>query len=168
MQQAAKTAITLAVMCVLLVVVGLWGWNAATEPFPGKTEPPLCVTTSVDAGEKVFPQQVTVSVYNASDRNGLAGRTLDLFSDDGFNRGVSGNAPRTVRVAKAQIWTPDPASPDVQLVAAKLGRGVEVVRREGIGVGVTVVVGDDFEKLSRGKKSVVAEDESDICSPPVS
>jgi len=156
------------VLCVLLVVIGVWGWNAATEPFPAKTEPPLCVSTQVAAGEQVFPQQVTVSVYNASDRNGLAGRTLDLLVDDGFHAGVSGNAPRSARVAHAEIWTTSPASPDVQLVATKLGGAADVVRRDGMGVGVTVVVGDDFEDLATGKKSVVAEEDADICGPPVS
>ena len=51
MQQGAKTAATLAVLCGMLVIVGLWGWNAATEPFPAKTEPPICVSTEVAAGE---------------------------------------------------------------------------------------------------------------------
>jgi LytR cell envelope-related transcriptional attenuator len=168
MQQAAKTAATLSVLCVLLVIVGVWGFNTATEPFPGKTDPPICVATSIDAGERVFPQQVTVSVYNASDRNGLAGRTIDLFTEDGFNQGVTGNAPRNARVRYAQIWTSTPEGPDVRLVATRLGRETEVVRREGAGVGVTVVVGDDFEELARGKKAVVAEDDAEICSPPVS
>jgi hypothetical protein len=168
MHQAAKTAATLGVMCVLLVIVGVWGWNAATEPFPGKTDPPICVATSIDAGEQVFPQQVTVSVYNASDRNGLAGRTIDLLVDDGFHAGGTGNAPRNVRVAYAEIWTPTPAGPDVRLVASRLGKATDVVRREGVGAGVTVVVGDDFEMLARGKKSVVAEEDAEICSPPVS
>ena len=54
------------------------------------------------------------------------------------------------------------------LVASRLGRSVEVVRRDGLGVGVTVVVGDEFEDLVAGKKAVVAEDDADICSPPVS
>ena len=35
MQQAAKSSITLAVLSVVLVLVGIWGWNAATtRPSP--------------------------------------------------------------------------------------------------------------------------------------
>ena len=32
MQQAAKTAVTLGALCGVLAIVGIWGWNAATEP----------------------------------------------------------------------------------------------------------------------------------------
>jgi hypothetical protein len=168
MGQAAKSTVTLAALGVLLVVVAVWGWNTATAPFPGKSDPPKCVDTSVAAGEKVFPNQVTVSVFNASNRNGLAGRTLDLFVDAGFNRGDTGNAPRDAKVETAAIWTEQPKNPDVRLVAARLGRSVDVVRRDGSGLGVTVVVGNSFGDLVKGKRSVVAAADTEICSPPVS
>ena len=76
MQQAAKTAATLSVLCVLLVIVGRLG--RSTPPpsrSPARPSRRCASSTAIDAGERVFPQQVTVSVYNASDRNGLAGRT---------------------------------------------------------------------------------------------
>ena len=98
------------------------------------------------------PQQVTVSVYNASDRNGLAGRTMDLFADAGFDQGDDRQRPRRragPRRRRSGPTTPD--SPDVRLVASRLGR--ETSRSSagtGAGVGVTVVVGDDFEELVRG------------------
>jgi hypothetical protein len=167
MQQAAKSTLVLGGLAALLVVMGLWGWHTATAPFPGKSDPPVCVTTSVDKGDKVFPEQVTVSVYNASDRNGLAGQTLDLFAADGFNKGVTGNASRDTHVQHAAIWTKTPDSPDVRLVASRLGHGVDVVRKQGRGFGVTVIVGDDFDVLVRGKKSMRAAEDSEICSPPV-
>ena len=157
MEQAAKSTVTLAALSVVLVLVGIWGWNAATKPFPAKTEPPKCVATSIDAGEKVFPQQVTVSVYNASDRNGLAGQTMAELVEQGFTKGDTGNAPGNARVPVAAIWTDTPKNPDVLLLASRLGKSAEVVRRDSAGVGVTLVVGDDFAKLLPGKKAVVAE-----------
>lgn len=167
MPPTAKSGAVLAGLGVLLLVAALWGWQAATEPFPGKTEARRCVATPVAAGAKVFPAQVLVSVYNASDRNGLAGRTMDLFLDAGFVEGDTGNAPADSKVGTAAIWTKTPTSPDVLLVASRLGPDVEVVRREGRGIGVTVLVGDDFEALVKGNRRIVAEDDARICSPPV-
>ena len=157
----------LAGLAVLVVIAAVWGWGAATEPFPEKRDPPVCVATPVSAGDKVFPGQVVVSVYNASERNGLAARTMGLFTDAGFGEGDTGNAPRDARVEVATIWTSSPTSPDVRLVASRLGRQTEVVRRAGRGVGVTVLVGDDFGDLVKGPGRVVVEKDTTICSPPV-
>lgn len=167
MPQAARSTAVLAGLAVLLVLAALWGWGAVTEPFPGKSDPPKCVATPVAAGDKVFPGQVTVSVFNASERNGLAGRTMGLFTDAGFGEGDTGNAARDAEVGVAAIWTETPTSPDVLLVASRLGPDVEIVRREGRGVGVMVLVGDDFGDLVKGQRAVVAEEDARICSPPV-
>ena len=167
MQQAARSGLTLLVLALLVVLGGLWGWSALTQPFPGKTTPPKCLPTTVQAGEKVFPGQVTVSVYNASDRNGLAGSTMAELADAGFAEGSTGNAPPKARVVRAQIWTTTPTSPDVRLVARHLGPA-QVVRRDGPGVGVTVLVGARYQGLGKGPSSVRAAREAEICSPPVS
>jgi hypothetical protein len=167
MKQAARSGLTLLVLALLVVLGGLWGWSALTQPFPGKTKPPKCLPTTVQAGEKVFPGQVTVSVYNASDRNGLAGSTMAEFADAGFAEGSTGNAPSKARVVRAQIWTTTPTSPDVRLVTRHLGQA-QVVRRDGPGVGVTVLVGARYQGLVKGPSSVRAAREAEICSPPVS
>lgn len=167
MQQAAKSTVVLAGLGVLLLIAAFWGWGAVTEPFPGKAEVPRCVVTPVAAGDKVFPAQVMVSVYNVSERNGLAGRTMDLFVDAGFGEGDTGNATEDSDVTTAVIWTDTPTSPDVLLVASRLGPDVEIVRREGRGIGVTVLVGDDFEALVKGNRRIVADADARICSPPL-
>jgi hypothetical protein len=136
------------------------------EPLPAKPDSAACVTTQVAAGEKVYPQQVTVSIYNASRREGLAGRTMQLLTDQGFAEGSSGNAS-SAKVSTVAIWTTEPTDPDVRLVASYLGKGVDIERREGPGVGVTVVVGDRFNQLVKGQPAVVAAADTEICSPPV-
>lgn len=167
LSQGARTALTLAVLCLLLVVAAIWGWNATTKPLPAKVDSPICVTTPVSAGSDLYRQQVTVSVYNAGQRDGLAGRTMQLFVDAGFSEGTSGNA-RSAKVRRVAIWTTEPESPAVQLVASYLP-GVEIERRDGIGAGVTVLVGDDFgsTKLAAGEQSVTVESDTEVCSPPV-
>jgi hypothetical protein len=169
MEQAARSALTLLGLAVLVVLGGLWGWSALTQPFPGETTPPTpptCVATVVQAGEKVSPEQVTVSVFNASDRDRLASRTMAEFVNAGFVEGDTGNAPNSARVARAAIWAPSAGSPDVRLVKSRLGPATRVVRREGPGIGVTVLVGDRYSGLVKGRPSVKALDEVEICSPP--
>ena len=165
--QGARTALTLGGLCLLLLVAAVWGWNAATKPLPAKVDSPICVTTPVSAGSDLYRQQVTVSVYNAGQRDGLAGRTMQLLVDAGFSEGVSGNA-RSAKVRRVAIWTTDPESPAVRLVASYLP-GVEIEEREGMGAGVTVLVGDGFgsTKLAAGERSVSVEADTEVCSPPV-
>ncbi|MBI2245763.1 MAG: LytR C-terminal domain-containing protein [Nocardioides sp.] len=165
MPQGARSAITISALGLLLVVAALWGWSAATDPLPAKVDTPICVDRTVAAGTKVFAQDVTVSVYNAGTREGLAGRTMQLLTDDGFAEGNSGNV--SARVEVVQIWTLDPKNPAVQLVASRLGPDVEIERRDGPGAGVSIVVGDGFQDLVEGRRSVQAEDDATICSPPV-
>ena len=167
MAQGARSAITISVLGLLLVVAAVWGWSAATEPLPAKVDTPICERRVVTAGTKVFPQDVTVSVYNAGTREGLAGRTMQLLVDAGFAKGTMGNVQTKAPVATVQIWSTETDNPAVQLVASRLGRDVEIVNRQPPGVGVALVVGDGFSELTKGRRSVVAAHDAEICSPPV-
>jgi LytR cell envelope-related transcriptional attenuator len=167
MSQPMRTTVTLLALGVLLVLAAVWGWSAALKPLPAKVDRPICVDTHVSAGDKVYPQQVTVSVYNAGRREGLAGRTMQLLKDEGFNPGNAGNAG-SAKTDEVAIWSTRPTSPDVQLVASYFGSDVPIKRREGPGVGVNVIVGDRFRALADGLPSVVAEADGSICSPTVS
>jgi hypothetical protein len=78
MDARLRSLVTLATLGVLLFVAAVWGWAALTEPFPSNEES-VCVDQSFEAGEKVKPADVTVSVLNAGTRNGLASLTINLF-----------------------------------------------------------------------------------------
>jgi hypothetical protein len=163
-----RTAITLAFLLVLLVVGVTWAWAQVSEPFPGKVDAPICVDTSYAAGDELFVQDVTVSVLNASSREGLAGRTMAQLEDIGFADGQTANAPKGTAIGTpAEIWVSDPDNPGAKLVRARIGRVPVRVEPNNPAVGVTVVVGDTFGDLREGPSSVLLSDDAVVCSPPV-
>jgi hypothetical protein len=161
-----KTLLTLAVLSVLLLLGVTWGWSAVRSPFPQKATSKVCIRTSVQPGDRVSAPEVTVSVYNASTRVGLAERTMSSFEDQGFGPGKVGNAPKGTSVLYAQIWTSDRKNPAVQLVISRLGPRAHILEKPTVGPGVTVMVGTKFDKLVAGRSSVKVEQPTHICSPP--
>ena len=166
MTRALRSTLTLVFLVAVLLGAGLWGWGALTAPLPRADDLPPCEDTLVPAGTRVYPDQVSVSVFNASSRTGLAARTMGLFTDAGFAEGDRGDAPRGTTVARAQIWASDPANPAVRLVRSHLGEDTPVVAGEELGVGVVVIVGEDFEALVKGKRSARAGTDTMVCIPP--
>jgi hypothetical protein len=161
-----KTLLTLAVLAVLLLLGVTWGGASLTHPFPHSEATKTCYPTQLKVGDRVAPPDVTVSVFNASQRGGLAEATMSAFQDQGFGSGDVGNAPKKTVVHYAQIWTSDRTNPAVQLVKSRLGPGTAVVRRKHAGAGVVVMVGPLFQKLQSGKQSVKVTAPATICSPP--
>lgn len=166
MSASLKSAVTLLVLAGLLLVAALWGWQAATRPFPSSEPAPLCTDVTVLTGKQVFRDQVVVSVFNGSDRSGLAGATTELLEDRGFVGADSGNAP--AKVNGVQIWSDEPRNAAVRLVARQF-KSAKVVSGEQLGRGVVVVVGESFKSLRKKEvESVTAVEPSTFCSPPES
>ncbi|PVG82365.1 hypothetical protein DDE18_12860 [Nocardioides gansuensis] len=163
MGQGARTATTLAVLSGLVVLASLWGWQATTKPLPHEEEIPLCSDTTVPAGTEIFRDQVVVSVFNGSTRTGLASATMEQLVERGFVEAETGNAPKKVRTV--EIWSDQPTNPAVQLVQQQF-RGARVVSGEQLGLGVVVVVGEQFKELGPNVESVTAAADATICSPP--
>lgn len=163
-----RSALTLAALALLLVAGLAWGLQALTQPLPAPDlaveEPPVCTDRTVEAGSRIGRGDVVVSVFNGGTTAGLAGRTLARLAERGFVIGESGNAGE--RVTRAQVWATDKSNPAVRLVRSHLGGNVPVVDREGPGPGVTVVVGDDFERLRKGRAREPVREDAVICSPP--
>jgi LytR cell envelope-related transcriptional attenuator len=161
-----KTLLTLAVLAVLLFVGVTWGWAALTKPFPHKAASKVCYPTKLQPGDRVSAPKVTVTVFNASDRAGLAERTMSAFENQGFGAGRVSNAPKGTVVHYAQIWTTRRGDPDVRLVASRLGPHAAIVDKKHRGPGVIVVVGAQFDRLVVGKQSTRVTRPVTICSPP--
>jgi hypothetical protein len=161
-----KTLLTLAVLAVGVLLGATWGFAALTSPFPHKAATKVCYPTVVHAGDRVTAAQVLVSVFNASQRIGLAERTSTAFKDQGFGLGTVGNAPGKALVHVAQIWTTDRHNPAVALVRSRLGPHAAIVNKRHGGPGIVVMVGPQFTKLAPGRSSVKVKHTATICEPP--
>jgi hypothetical protein len=161
MTGALKSALTLSVLGVLVVIAAVWGWAAFTEPFPEEEAVPICEDVTVPAGTEVRRDQVVVSVYNGSKRSGLAGSTSAQLVERGFVSGEVGDSP--LPAATTQIWSSDPANPAVQLVQQQF-KQAKVVTGDAIGPGVVVVVGEKFTSLRKKQvESVLVEADATFC-----
>ena len=161
MTGALRSALTLAVLALLVLVAAVWGWSALTQPFPQDEPVAICEDTTVTAGSEVRRDQVVVSVFNGSGRSGLAGATSAQLTERGFVAGDVGDAPTPA--ATTQIWAADPTNPAVSLVASQFKKA-KVVEGDALGPGVVVVVGEKFKSLRKKQvESVVAEADATYC-----
>lgn len=163
-----RTAITLGFLLVLLLGGVAWGWSQVSEPFPGKVDAPICVDTDYAAGEELAVQDVTVSVVNASAREGLAARTLQQLEDAGFASGQIANAPPgTTVTTPAEIWTSEQGVEAAKLLRRYVGK--VPVRTDVVNpaAGITLVVGDAFGEVGQGPPALTLKQDTTVCSPPV-
>jgi hypothetical protein len=146
------TTVTIAVLFVVLAAMAVYGFKAATAPLPdsGTTAKNPCSQDEKQVKKFLRRGDVQVSVFNAGDRSGFAGTTLEKIEDAGFKGGNAGNAPENARVRRAVVWTTKPDDPAARLVALALGaRTRVVVTRTDLGPGIDVLVGNRFNKLDR-------------------
>ena len=161
MTGAARSALTLAFLTLVVAIAAVWGWSAFTEPFPEDEPVAICEDTTVPAGSEVRRDQIVVSVFNGSKRSGLAGATSAQLAERGFVEGTVGDSP--LPAATTQIWSSEPTNPAVVLVKKQFKRA-KVVEGDALGPGVVVVVGEKFQSLKKKQiESVVAEADATIC-----
>jgi hypothetical protein len=168
MTRGRLSALTLTVLLAMLVAAAYVGWRSLTAPLPtdGSTDAatPTC-TSQLERGDVVQSGEVTVSVYNAGTRSGLAGETRDALVDRGFIAGDVGNAPGDLAdVEGALVLAPSANDPAARLVARQLGRDVEVRPSDDqLGPGVEVVVGDSFDGLVKAPVQLRAKASGSGC-----
>ncbi len=175
LRQKLRSAATLGVLTILLLLGVVWGWSHLTEPFPplsggGGDDTPesSCTDRAVKAGQKIHSNMITVSVFNAGTTEGLATDVMEQLEARGFAPGNTGNAPRSVDdPGTAVVYSNSPTDPAVRLVARQFGRATQVVKSSGepLGIGIVVVVGNDVKKLVQSPRAIVADVATSVCGP---
>ncbi|WKX71682.1 LytR C-terminal domain-containing protein [Streptomyces sp. XD-27] len=102
------------------------------------------------------PGEITVNVYNATKRTGLAKETADALKKRGFKIGKVGNAPaeydKKVKAPGLLLGAPAAAEGAFDVLGTQLpGARTRHDAREG--EDVDLIIGDDFRELARKKEA---------------
>lgn len=162
--------LTLVVAAAVFVIGGLTGVRLLiASPDEAVAAGPTCTDTVVAAGSPLDSNVVTVNVFNASTRSGLANRALIDLQANGFLGGQIGNSTSATKPDRVAILTDDPEDPRVKLVAAQFRDNVEFAALDlPVDDGVTVVVGDNYRGLKEDAITTIATDRDiDVCVPNV-
>ena len=145
------TAVTLVVLLLVLVGMAAYGYNQLTAPLPERpSAEEKCTGAEKEVQGFLKRRQVQVSVFNAGNREGFAGATLEKIVDAGFRAGNAGNAPKSAQIRRAVVWTTDKDDPAATLVAKSLGRRTKIeITETDLGPGVDVIVGNRFKGLDK-------------------
>ena len=153
------------IVLVLGVFVGIKLLTASADTFEAA---PTCENRTINKGDKLTSNLVTVNVYNASQRAGLANRVAINLQRRGFLAGTVANSTSEVKPGTAAILTDDRDDPRVKIVAEQFD-GVEFAEPDiHISDGVTVIVGDGYKDLVKGASSEIESNRPiTVCIPAV-
>ena len=144
-----RALITLAVVALMLFFAFWYAYSyyrASGEP----TATP--VTTCTTTAAAPTPAKITVNVYNATDRNGLAARTATEVRKRGFTVSTVSNDPLAKRVAgTAEVRYGKSGAPASKLVIA-LVKGAKAVQDARVDGSVDLVLGEKFTTLAPAAK----------------
>jgi hypothetical protein len=168
-RRTGLAGITFLVLFAILAFGAVAGWRALSSPVPGSdatssSNEPSC-RAGLDAGDVVRTGDVTVSVFNAGTRSGLADQTLGELTARGFIAGEVGNAPGDVGdVRFVRVLAPSKNDPAAQLVARQFGaRTLVQPNKEDLGPGVDIIVGDRFPGLVKAPRRLKAQTAGSGC-----
>jgi hypothetical protein len=162
------TAVTLVALLLVLVGMAAYGYEQLTKPLPSRpSAEETCTGAEKEVQGFLKRNQVQVSVFNAGNREGFAGSTLEKIVDAGYRAGNSGNAPKSAEVRRAEVWTTERDDPAAKLVAKSLGRRTKIeVTETDLGPGIDVIVGNKFRGLNhKAPKRIRLADPVEKCVP---
>ncbi|MGW2397599.1 LytR C-terminal domain-containing protein [Kitasatospora sp. NPDC001664] len=137
---------------------------AAPEPAGTPAASPTAGATSTAVPQ---PNAVTVNVYNATAKSGLAARTAEEFKKRGFTIGKVGNAPANVEklpTTTVQVISGPGGLGGATLLASQVGGATKSADTRVDG-SVDVVVGDAFTALLEPNQAAAALAEATKPSP---
>jgi LytR cell envelope-related transcriptional attenuator len=147
MRRGQKTAITLGLAFLLLAGAALWGtWAVFRDTTPESAQ--TTVAQPPCPPPEIQPAQVSINVFNASGRSGLARLVADGMAQRGFVLANIANDPLAKEVPTAAEIRHGPGGVgQAQLVATQVPGAVLVVDQRP-DASVDIAVGDTFTDLT--------------------
>ncbi|MET0929864.1 MAG: LytR C-terminal domain-containing protein [Aeromicrobium sp.] len=161
--------LTLTVAVAVFVIGTITGVRLLTASTGEVVAAETCTSSVVAAGSDLNSNVVTVNVFNASTRSGLANRVLINLQANGFLGGQIGNSDSAAKPRRVAILTDDREDPRVKLVASQFKDDVEYAPADvQVEDGVIVVIGDDYRGLVKEPVTTIRTDRDiPVCVPVI-
>lgn len=155
-----RAVITLLVVALMLFFAFWYAYSYYRSSGQAVAAPaPTCTTAAPARAAKATapkPADITVNVYNATDRDGLAGKTASDVRERGFKVATVTNDPLQRSVAgTAEVRYGKSGAAKAKVVLA-LVKGAKPVRDARTDASVDLVLGDKFTALTAPAKQVAA------------
>ena len=142
-----RTAITLLLTLLFLGGAFYWAWSYIRDDGTGEAGASPTTTATVTCGDN-DPRAVTLNVYNASSRNGLAGSVAEELRSRGFTIGDVANDPLgAVFNAPAQVRYGEPGRQQAAMLRDVV-EDEQVIRDERTTTDLDLVLGPNFTQLN--------------------
>lgn len=151
-RQQQKRASTTILVVLLMLFFAFWYaysyYRASSEPGGGSSANAESSCTPFDP-KRPTPANTTVNVYNATTKEGLAGRTAAALRERGFTVGKVANDPLGRAVAgPAEVRFGPSGKGHAELVVPMAGKGATLVPDKRKDTSVDLVLGAKFTSLA--------------------
>ncbi|MGH1564646.1 LytR C-terminal domain-containing protein [Mumia sp. DW29H23] len=172
MSRGLRTFLTMSVLAAVLVAGTYTGVRllfAEAPELPDADASSSCRNRTLEPGEQLAPNQVSVNVFNAGGRSGMANRTMINLQGIGFLPGKIGNAPDDTRIANVRVVAREPKRVDARLVGAQFKGKVQYTKGTPEDeASVEVYIGTDFKGMKKEPvKAIKAKNRVTLCVPDV-
>lgn len=151
-----RRAAAAAVLGLLVLGAGLYGVVSLVSPPATSTAAAPCPTAKAAGATLPKPDQVTVNVYNASTRNGLAASTAAALKARGFTIGKVTNDPlKSNLTGAAQVRGGKAGTSEMRVVAAEVS-GAQLQPDTRTDDSVDLVLGAGFSALTTPEQVTAA------------
>lgn len=158
--RVARTPLILLALVVLLLVAGKWGYDKVVEPLPPPAAEP-CTQQPVQNGQ-LHSEQVSVQVFNASNKRGKGAEVAQQLKKQGFKITKVGNADKAM--PKSEVRGADAKSPEVTLVAQQF-KDFATAGDKRADRMVVVYIGADYDSMIDNAPTSIKVDSTSICLP---